>query len=48
MGFWLLVPGVLMGGAEAITAAPGTGPVICRSVAPRLVIPGSQQPHARV
>jgi hypothetical protein len=44
MGFWLLIPGLLMG---SFVQGP-TGPLIARSVAPHLSIPGGQQPHARI
>ena len=45
MGFWILVPGVLMGGAETVTVvADPTGPIWVHSEAPALIIPGSRQP----
>ena len=43
MGFWLLIPGVLMGGSEPPVVAP-TGAIIGRSEMPVFTIAGSQQP----
>jgi hypothetical protein len=42
MGFWLLVPGVLMGGGDIATVP--TGAVWAHSEATVLIIPGSRQP----
>jgi hypothetical protein len=47
MGFWLLVPGRLMGGGVGEGASVVTGPLIARSVMPVLTMPGSQQPNLR-
>jgi hypothetical protein len=49
MGFWLLVPGLLMGGDGDGDSGVSvdTGPIIGRSVARNLALPGSQQTNLR-
>jgi hypothetical protein len=48
MGFWILVPGVLMGGGELVTVATVTGPILGISTAPFGNYPHGQQPHGRI
>jgi hypothetical protein len=46
MGFWLLVPGVLMGGGVGETGDSGI--ILGISMAPYGNYPHGQQPHGRI
>jgi hypothetical protein len=46
MGFWLLVPGLLMGGGDSAFVV--TGPILGISTAPFGNYPHGQQPHGRI
>jgi hypothetical protein len=48
MGFWLIVPGLLMGAGVGEQSINITGPILGISTAPFGNYPHGQQPHGRV